>query len=87
MAQYLLELNNEVRGDSVDETPEHILAHRPDFFKSFTLVIATDMSEKSLKQLSSLLWQANIPLMVVRAYGFISYIRLQVSCFMIFKLT
>ncbi|XP_059091053.1 NEDD8-activating enzyme E1 regulatory subunit-like isoform X2 [Tigriopus californicus] len=79
VAQYLLELNNEVRGDSVDETPEHILAHRPDFFKSFTLVVATDMSEKSLKQLSSLLWQANIPLMVVRAYGFISYIRLQVK--------
>eukprot|EP00095_Tigriopus_kingsejongensis_P000691 snap_masked-scaffold58_size443543-processed-gene-1.8 protein:Tk00691 transcript:snap_masked-scaffold58_size443543-processed-gene-1.8-mRNA-1 annotation:"nedd8-activating enzyme e1 regulatory subunit" len=79
VAQYLLELNNEVRGDSVDETPEHILAHRPDFFKSFSVVIATDMSEKSLKTLSDLLWTANIPLMVVRAYGFLSYIRLQVK--------
>ena len=51
-----------------------------DFFKSFTLVIAADVGEKSLRRLSEILWEGKVPLMVVRSYGFIGYIRLQVSC-------
>lgn len=77
-SRLLLEMNREVRGDSVDESPEHILANKPDFFKNFSLVIATDMKEKSLKQLSQILWEANLPLMVVKSYGFVGYLRLQV---------
>ena len=50
----------------------------PDFFKSFTLVIAADIGEKSLRRLSEVLWEGKVPLMVVRSYGFIGYIRLQV---------
>lgn len=74
----LLEMNNEVRGDFVDETPEAILSSKPEFLKSFSLVIATEVSEKTLVSLSRFLWEANIPLMVVRSYGFIGYIRMQV---------
>ena len=78
-ARLLLEMNREVRGDSVEESPEHILANKPDFFKNFSLVIATEMKEKSLSQLSQILWEANRPLMLVKVVGFVGYIRLQVK--------
>ncbi len=78
---YLLEMNNEVRGDFVEDSAEHILSDRPEFFRTFSLVVASagGMSEKALRDLSKVLWEAGVPLVVVRAYGFIGYIRLQVS--------
>lgn len=74
----LLEMNHEVRGDFLEESADDILKNRPDFFKSFSLVIATEISEKALLALSKLLWEDNIPLMIVKSYGFLGYIRLQV---------
>lgn len=48
--------------------------------RTFTLVLATGgLSEKALRQLSEVLWDAGVPLVVIRAYGFIGYIRLQVK--------
>lgn len=44
--QVLLELNPDVRGDYIDESPEQLLNHNPDFFSSFTLVVATSLPEK-----------------------------------------
>ena len=78
VTNYLLELNHDVRGDTVEESPETILAERPDFFRSFSVVVCCEITEKALKTLSTLLWDANIPLMVVRTVGFIGYIRLQI---------
>jgi hypothetical protein len=42
-------------------------------------VIATNLDEKTTVALSSLLWDSNTPLMLVRSYGLIGYIRLQVA--------
>ena len=75
----LLELNPGVRGDCVDESPDKVLHNRPDFFNDFNLVIATELSEKMMTTLSSLLWNASIPMMIVKSYGLIGYIRLQVK--------
>lgn len=44
--QCLLELNPDVRGDYIDEYPEHVMSHTQDFFKHFTVVIATALPEK-----------------------------------------
>lgn len=44
--QMLLELNPDVRGDYIDEGPEQILENSPDFFNSFTVVVATSLLEK-----------------------------------------
>lgn len=70
-------MNHEVNGEAVEESPDNILRNRPDFFRNFSIVIVTEMGEKSLKALSKLLWDTNIPLVIVRSYGFIGYIRLQ----------
>ena len=65
----LSELNPEVSGDCVDESVEQVLNNRPDFLTNFDLVIATEISEKTQITLSNLLWDENIPMMVVKTYG------------------
>jgi len=42
----LLEMNPDVTGDYIDEEPEQILSNSPDFFNSFTVVVATALTEK-----------------------------------------
>jgi len=76
----LLELNPEVRGDCVDESLEQVLSERKDFFLNFDLVVLTEIvNEKPLVSLSTFLWEHNVPLMVVRTYGLLGYIRLQIK--------
>jgi len=75
----LSELNPEVSGDCVDESVEQVLNNRPDFLTNFDLVIAAEICEKTLITLSNLLWDENIPMMVVKTYGLLGYIRLQVN--------
>jgi len=76
----LLELNPEVRGECVDVHADQILSDRPDFFThSFDLVIASEMDEKTLMSLSKLLWENHVPLMLVKSYGLLGYIRIQTT--------
>ncbi|XP_057667798.1 NEDD8-activating enzyme E1 regulatory subunit [Diorhabda carinulata] len=77
--QCLLELNPDVRGDFIDESPEHVMSHTQDFFNKFTVVIATALPEKVLIPLSKHLWAYDVPLLVCRSIGFLGYIRLQVK--------
>lgn len=44
--QCLLELNPDVRGDYIDEYPENVMSDTQDFFKHFTVVVATALPEK-----------------------------------------
>ncbi|XP_011308267.1 NEDD8-activating enzyme E1 regulatory subunit [Fopius arisanus] len=75
--QLLVELNQDVRGDYIDEGPEEILYNSPDFFNSFTVVVATALPEKFLIHLSKKLFDLNIPLIVCQSIGFIGYMRIQ----------
>jgi len=74
----LLELNSEVKGCSVEKDVQQLVKDDPDFFK-FTTVIATEMSESVLLELSKLLWHRSVPLLVARSYGFLGYLRLAVA--------
>ncbi|XP_019628819.1 PREDICTED: NEDD8-activating enzyme E1 regulatory subunit-like [Branchiostoma belcheri] len=75
----LLELNSDVRGDFIDENPEHLLEANPEFFRSFSCVIAAQMPERTLLSLASVLWNYGIPLLVCRSYGLIGYMRVVVK--------
>ncbi|XP_033104427.1 NEDD8-activating enzyme E1 regulatory subunit-like [Anneissia japonica] len=77
--ELLLELNADVSGNAVEESPEQILENNPDFFKSFTIVVVTDLVERTLLDLSSILYSADVPLLVCRSYGMIGYMRLAVK--------
>lgn len=75
----LLELNPAVQGYAVPDSPDQLLKEHPDFFHTFTVVIATAISEKTLIQLSQNLWDANIPLILCRSVGFLGSLRIQVK--------
>ncbi|XP_071957729.1 NEDD8-activating enzyme E1 regulatory subunit-like [Antedon mediterranea] len=77
--ELLLELNNDVTGNAVEESPEQILENNPEYLKSFTIVIVTSLVERTLLDLSSILYAADIPLLVCRSYGMIGYMRLVVN--------
>lgn len=71
----LLEMNSDVRGDFRVLSPRDAL-HSDGFFKSFTLVIATQMSEAEVAPIAACLFEAGIPLVVARSFGLIGHVRL-----------
>ncbi|XP_061201941.1 NEDD8-activating enzyme E1 regulatory subunit isoform X2 [Neopsephotus bourkii] len=73
--ELLQELNNDVSGNYVEESPEVLLDNNPSFFNRFNLVVATQLSESTLLRLAELLWNSNIPLLVCRTYGLVGYMR------------
>ena len=73
---FLLELNEEVKGIAVNSNPSHIIQHEIDFFKKFSLVIATDLEEEDLLKLGEFCYANEIALVVVRICGFYGYLRL-----------
>lgn len=77
--QLLQELNPDVRGDYVDESVEYLLQNNPDFFRTFSVVIASSIKETTIIALSEKLWQSEIPFVLCRSVGFIATARLQVK--------
>ncbi|RXG60580.1 NEDD8-activating enzyme E1 regulatory subunit [Armadillidium vulgare] len=77
--QNLCELNPDVRGYFDEHPIEEVLSNQPEYFKTFTVVIATNISESSLLNLSKILWDLKVPLVVTKSYGMIGYIRVQVE--------
>ncbi|KAK7114181.1 NEDD8-activating enzyme E1 regulatory subunit-like isoform X2 [Littorina saxatilis] len=76
--ELLGELNDDVTGNFVEESVETLLESNPDYFSTFSVVVAINLHEKALLQLGGVLWEKNIPLLVCRCYGFIGYLRLAV---------
>lgn len=77
--ELLQELNSDVRGDFVEESVEQLLENNPRFFKNFSVVIATDLPERTLLDLAAVLWSDGIPLLVCRCYGLLGYMRLAIK--------
>ncbi|XP_075045125.1 NEDD8-activating enzyme E1 regulatory subunit [Mixophyes fleayi] len=77
--ELLQELNEDVTGHFVPESPDLLLDSDPSFFCKFTLVIATQLPESTLLPLAETLWNYNIPLLICRPYGFIGYMRIIVK--------
>ncbi|KAG6441028.1 hypothetical protein O3G_MSEX001650 [Manduca sexta] len=75
----ILELNPAVQGHAVQEPPDQILQENPDFFKSFNVVIATALNEKTILSLSQHLWDINVPFMLCRSVGFLGSLRIQMK--------
>lgn len=76
--QLLLELNPDVRGDYVDESPQQLFENNPHFFNNFSVIVTTALPERILIPLSLHLWNTGVPLIAARSYGFIGSIRVQV---------
>jgi amyloid beta precursor protein binding protein 1 len=77
----LLELNPDVDGDHIEESLEQILDHEAGkLLTTFHVVIASDVCrEDSIIKLSQVLYEAQIPLFLVKSNGPFALIRLQVK--------
>uniref|UniRef100_A0A8C3QHM2 NEDD8-activating enzyme E1 regulatory subunit n=1 Tax=Cyanoderma ruficeps TaxID=181631 RepID=A0A8C3QHM2_9PASS len=77
--ELLQELNSDVSGSFVEESPEKLLDNDPSFFNRFNLVVATQLPESTLLRLAEVLWNSNIPLLVCRTYGLVGYMRVVIK--------
>ncbi|KPJ20078.1 NEDD8-activating enzyme E1 regulatory subunit [Papilio machaon] len=75
----VIELNPAVQGYAVQEPTDQILLDNPDFFKKFSVVIATSLSEKTIQNLSNHLWEINVPFILCRSVGFLGSFRIQLK--------
>ncbi|KAF2075815.1 hypothetical protein CYY_002898 [Polysphondylium violaceum] len=78
VCELLRELNDRVKGFSVEEDPVYLINNNISFFKDFSLVFANRIPETALVTLSAYLYENNIPLVVGNSYGYIGYLRVSV---------
>lgn len=77
--ELLQELNSDVSGNFVEESPEKLLENNPEFFHRFTVVIGVQLPENTCLRLDSVLWSASVPFLICKTYGLIGYMRLVVE--------
>uniref|UniRef100_A0A8C9XVB3 NEDD8-activating enzyme E1 regulatory subunit n=1 Tax=Sander lucioperca TaxID=283035 RepID=A0A8C9XVB3_SANLU len=77
--ELLQELNSDVSGNFVEESPDKLLDNDPEFFHRFTIVIGVQLPESTCLRLGSVLWSASVPFLVCKSYGLIGYMRLAVQ--------
>uniref|UniRef100_A0AAR2LKR2 NEDD8-activating enzyme E1 regulatory subunit n=1 Tax=Pygocentrus nattereri TaxID=42514 RepID=A0AAR2LKR2_PYGNA len=77
--EFLQELNSDVSGNFVEESPDKLLDNDPEFFHRFSLVIGVQLPESTCLRLGSVLWSAGVPFLVCRTYGLVGYMRLVVK--------
>uniref|UniRef100_G3PRU0 NEDD8-activating enzyme E1 regulatory subunit n=1 Tax=Gasterosteus aculeatus aculeatus TaxID=481459 RepID=G3PRU0_GASAC len=78
-SELLQELNSDVSGNFVEESPNKLLDNNPEFFNRFTIVIGVHLPESTCLRLASVLWSASVPFLVCKCYGLIGYMRLAVE--------
>lgn len=76
--ELLQELNSDVSGNFVEESPDQLLDNDPEFFQRFSLVIAVHLPESTCLRLGAILWNDGVPFLHCRTYGLIGYMRLVV---------
>jgi amyloid beta precursor protein binding protein 1 len=75
VAELLGELNGDVRGESLVRS---LASVDEALLRSFSLVVASNVEAAELQRIAGLLFALRIPLVVVRACGFIGYVRVVV---------
>jgi len=78
VTELLKEMNDTVVGTFAEEAPETLLDSQPEFFKDFSMVLATQMREPDLLKLDALCRQNGVALLIVRSYGLMGYLRISV---------
>lgn len=73
-------MNPDVQGEGFVANIKTVLDENAAYVRAFNLVIAANLPSESLLQLASACWDQDIPLLVVRAYGMIGYVRVQTRC-------
>jgi len=76
VTELLWELNPLVKsGTAVEKDPVALIDNEPDFFKKFAAVVSTGLTESANRKLGKICYEHNIPMLVLKAYGFLGYLR------------
>ena len=79
IASRLNELNPSVAGSFVDEDPVEIIANNSEFFRGFSVVIATQIPLQTVVVLDDICREEDIVLMVIRSRGFNATMRVSLE--------
>ena len=72
----MLEMNPEdVQGQAVDKSVAAYISEQADQIRAAQLVIACDVDDATALSISKLTEPGNIPLLILRQYGMIGYLR------------
>ncbi|CAM9327233.1 unnamed protein product [Scytosiphon promiscuus] len=74
--ELLCEMNPDVKGQYVCEDPDSRMNKDPAFFCGFSLVIASQLHETTLRKMAGLCWEKSVPFLHVRSYGLLGHVRL-----------
>jgi amyloid beta precursor protein binding protein 1 len=73
---HLLELNEDAQGFHINEPVNKYINQKDmQFFKDFTLIIASDLTDAEAMKLTDIGDELNIPFILLRSYGMIGYLR------------
>ena len=64
--ELLLELNEDVKGEHVEEDPANLIREKKDFFSDFQLVIACGLNDELSRELCSICETKNTSLILLR---------------------
>jgi len=79
VTELLLEMNPGVKGEAVLRAPAEVAEKEPEFFKQFTLVIASCLPQEMVRRVAGICQEANVPFLALRSYGLLGYARLQLA--------
>jgi len=75
-SRLLQEFNESVSGRFIAETPEHIIDNQPEFFKTFTLVLAAQLGVAYQIKLDKICREFGVTLILGRSYGLFGSVRI-----------
>jgi amyloid beta precursor protein binding protein 1 len=75
VSQFLLEMNPDVKGEGFNLSIKEFIDNHHDRIQSSQLVIACELTNSYASHLSALCHERNIPLILIRQYGMIAYLR------------
>lgn len=75
VTEALKELNELVDGSFVEDSAANIIENNPDFFRSYTIIIATQLMERDALALDAICRDIDVPLIFARSYGLVGMVR------------
>ena len=79
VVKWMAEMNSDVKGTAHHANVEQLIAANPSYFRQFDLIIASQVSHRSLLTLADYLYPLNVPLIVLHTVGLMGYVRLQIA--------
>jgi amyloid beta precursor protein binding protein 1 len=77
VTELLCEMNSDVTGFAKVANFQNLFQTEPEYFCAFSLIVSANLPEQQLLPLAQLCWERRIPLLVVKSYGLVGSVRLQ----------